>query len=106
MTATPDQARLAQEVLDGTREVTGSATVAPPEPEPLPASLSGLPEDAKQQLYDVRASLSTEIAAAESFGQTSAQVRDTDLEFKQWTFERGEVAQDIQRTQEIRAPGE
>lgn len=104
MAATPEQARLAQEVLDGTREVTGSAPVAPPEPEPLPASLSGMSEEAKQQLYDVRATLSTEVAVVQSTGSTSP--AQTDLEFKQWAFERSDVAQDIQRTNDVKAPGE
>lgn len=107
MTATPEQARLAQEVLDGTREVTGSAPVAPPQPETLAMAPPGLSEEAKQQALDVGAAMGAEIRnTTGGMGEPYPVHEQPELAQKQWEFERGDVAQSIQKTNDIKAPGE
>lgn len=72
---------------------------------PPPQSVEDMSPEAKQQLQDVQAELSGDIVGVRDTGAPTPQPQ-ADLANKQWTFERSEVAQDIQRTNDMPSPGE
>lgn len=87
----------------------------PPAPEPEPvAPVQATPEptpdpfsdDVKRQAYDIGQTLGPHMEQASAAGETRGYEPIPTLEFKQWVFERSEVAQDIQRVNDMPAPGE
>lgn len=102
---TADQAAIAHDVLAGRAQITGSASVA--REEAMPSAPEGLSDEAKQQAMDVRAAIGNEVRDATSgLGQTPAPQADQELAQRQFAFERSVTADDIQRTQDVKGPGE
>ncbi|MCW5631887.1 MAG: hypothetical protein KIT17_00990 [Rubrivivax sp.] len=77
------------------------------QPAPMPAAPEGLSEDAKQQVMDVRAAIGIEVReTTDGFGQSPGPQPDQELAQRQFAFERSVTADEIQRTNDVKGPGE
>ena len=108
---TQDQVQMANEVLAGTREITGTtASPEPPPPETSPAPvaadpLASVPDEDRRAMMTIGESYQNDLKSYESAGQPyNVEAFRSDLSKDQ--FERSETAENIQRVHDIKGPGE
>lgn len=82
-------------------------TAGSPQPLAMPQAPDGLSEEAKQQALDVRAAIGNEARDTTSgMGEPPGPQIDQELASRQFVFERSVIAEDIQRTNDVKGPGE
>lgn len=75
--------------------------------EATPPAPEGLSEEARQQALDVRAAIGNEVRDTTSgLGEPPGPQVDQELAQRQYAFERSVTVEDIQRTNEVKGPGE